>query len=131
MKVVIISDTHGRHEDLELPMGDMLIHAGDISSHGKYDQVNAFLNWFGNQDFKHKVFIAGNHDFFFERETNENIEAIIPKGITYLNDSGVTIEGFKIWGSPIQPEFMDWAFNKERGSEIKKHWDLIPDDIDV
>lgn len=26
---------------------------------------------------------------------------------------------------------MNWAFNRDRGEEIKKHWDLIPNDTDV
>lgn len=43
--------------------------------------------------------------------------------------------GLKFWGSPIQPWFHDWAFNRWRGSltegSIKKHWDMIPDDTDV
>ena len=56
---------------------------------------------------------------------------MIPDNVIYLNDSGVTIEGIKIWGSPIQPWFYDWAFNRQRGSEICKHWDLIPNDTDV
>jgi len=53
------------------------------------------------------------------------------KDIIYLNDTGTTIEGLKIWGSPVQPEFFNWAFNRERGEDICKHWDLIPDDTDI
>ena len=52
-------------------------------------------------------------------------------GIIYLNDSGVVIDGLKIWGSPIQPDFFNWAFNRKRGEEIKKHWDLIPNDTNI
>ena len=48
-----------------------------------------------------------------------------------MNDSGITIDGIKIWGSPIQPEFFNWAFNRKRGAEIDKHWQLIPDDTDI
>jgi Icc-related predicted phosphoesterase len=51
--------------------------------------------------------------------------------IYYLNDSGIELEGIKFWGSPVQPEFFNWAFNKRRGHEIKRHWDMIPNDIDV
>lgn len=49
----------------------------------------------------------------------------------YLQDSEVVIDGWRIWGSPWQPEFCDWAFNLPRGSKLKEKWDLIPDDIDV
>lgn len=34
MKFVAISDTHGKHDQLTLPPGDLLIHSGDISMKG-------------------------------------------------------------------------------------------------
>ena len=49
----------------------------------------------------------------------------------YLQDEAVTIEGIKIYGSPWQPTFQDWAFNLDRGEEIKQKWDLIPSDVDL
>ena len=131
MKIVFISDTHSRHYDVDIPNGDMLIHAGDLSSRGKPEEITDFLNWFSNQPHKYKIFIAGNHDFFFEKEHEDEIKNIIPKNVIYLNDSGIEIEDIKIWGSPVQPEFYNWAFNRKRGKEIKKHWDLIPLDTDI
>jgi len=131
MQLVLISDTHGYHKNLELPHGDVLLHSGDISSRGTMQEVKDFLDWFSKQDFKHKIFIAGNHDFFFERESAEKVEALIPKNIIYLNDSGVTINGIKFWGSPVQPRFFDWAFNRDRGEDIDRHWQLIPPDVNV
>ena len=131
MKIIAISDTHGKHRNLDLPQGDMLIHAGDVSSRGLEDEVLDFLDWYESLDFKYKIFIAGNHDFYFEKEKNEAIEKVIPSNVIYLNDSGVTIEGIKIWGSPIQPWFFDWAFNRKRGEEIAQHWKLIPEDTNI
>lgn len=131
MRIVCISDTHGKHNQLKLPSGDMIIHAGDISSRGYLHEVADFLNWFSSLNFKHKIFIAGNHDFYFEKAEKETIEGIIPENITYLNDSFKKIEGLKIWGSPIQPAFYNWAFNRERGADIKQHWDLIPNELDI
>jgi Icc-related predicted phosphoesterase len=131
LKFTAISDTHGKHRQLSLPSGDVLIHAGDISGRGNEVEVIDFLNWFTNQNFEHKILIAGNHDFYFEREPAEQIKKILPKNIIYLNDSGTTINNIKIWGSPITPWFYNWAFNRHRGGEIKKHWDLIPADTDI
>ena len=131
MKVIAISDTHNKHDELILPEGDMLIHAGDVSGQGKGLEVERFLKWFSEQPYEHKIFIAGNHDFFFERMPESYILSLIPSNVIYLNDSGVTINGVKIWGSPVQPWFYDWAFNRQRGSEILKHWDLIPSDTDI
>lgn len=131
MQIVIISDTHGQHEALQLPPGDVLLHAGDVSGRGKPEEVKSFVNWFAAQPHAHKVFIAGNHDFYFERETSDNIQAILPSNIIYLNDSGTTINGIHIWGSPVTPWFFDWAFNRQRGSDIQQHWDLIPANTDI
>jgi Icc-related predicted phosphoesterase len=126
LKIVAISDTHGQHDNLVLPKGDMLIHAGDVSRRGREAEVMDFIEWFAAQDYEHKIFIAGNHDFYFERAAADEIEKIIPNNIIYLNDSGVTIKGINIWGSPITPWFYDWAFNRDRGEAIRGHWDLIP-----
>jgi Icc-related predicted phosphoesterase len=130
MRFVALSDTHGKH-NFDLPPGDVLLHAGDVSSRGLKSEIQRFLDWFSSLDYAYKIFIAGNHDFFFEEAPKEEIDAMIPDNLIYLNDSGVEIEGIKIWGSPIQPWFHDWAFNRKRGPEIQKHWDLIPTDSDI
>ncbi len=131
MQITTISDTHGKHAQLHLTSGDILLHAGDISSRGNRTEVEDFLNWFKVQDYKYKIFIAGNHDFLFEDNSATAIARLIPDDIIYLNDSGVEIEGLKIWGSPITPWFYDWAFNRKRGEQIQAHWDLIPSDTDI
>ena len=130
MKLVFISDTHNRHRDIKIPEGDILVHAGDVSSRGIKSEIDSFINWFQSQPHKHKIFIAGNHDFFFEKIVERNVEVKIPN-VIYLNDSGCEIEGLNFWGSPVQPEFFNWAFNRKRGKEIKQHWDLIPKNTDI
>lgn len=131
MKIISISDTHGYHEKIELPKGDVLIHAGDISMKGEKQDIIDFLNWFSKQDFEYKIFIAGNHDFYFERQPEEEIKRIIPADVIYLNDSGTEIDGVTFWGSPVSPWFFNWAFNRHRGKQIKRHWDLIPGNTDI
>lgn len=131
MRFVAISDTHCRHQGLRLPKGDVLLHAGDISYRGKKDEVVDFVQWFAKQKFTYKIFIAGNHDFYFEKAAPEEIEKLLPPGIFYLNDSGVTIHGVTIWGSPVTPWYYNWAFNKKRGEEIRRHWNLIPADTKI
>lgn len=131
MRIIAIADTHGLHDKLTLPPGDVLIHAGDISMKGTEQEITKFMKWFSKQNFKHKIFIAGNHDFYFEKMPMEEIKKMIPAEIIYLNDTGVEINGLRFWGSPVTPWFYDWAFNRNRGEAIKKHWDLIPDDTDI
>jgi len=131
MRFVAISDSHGQHRKISLPEGDVILHAGDVSGRGTEPQIVDFINWFSGLNYRYKVFIAGNHDFFLESESSVRIQSLIPDNVIYLNDSGVQIENINIWGSPIQPWFHDWAFNRRRGADIKRHWDLIPNDTDI
>lgn len=131
MKIVCISDTHNRLPE-ELPPGDLLIHAGDATMGGTLREVQHFLEAFSGYDFGHKIFVAGNHDWLFEKDPEKANELLDEfPSITYLNDSGVEIEGFSIWGSPVQPWFGSWAFNRDRGADIQKHWDKIPKNTDI
>lgn len=132
MKICAISDTHTHHDDLILKEEDnidVLIHAGDLSYRGTQQEIISFLDWFERQPATYKVFIAGNHDFGFENKRKQSEELLKGRDVIYLNDSGVKLMGKQIWGSPVQPWFHDWAFN--RRSDIQEHWDLIPDNTDV
>lgn len=131
MKFIAISDTHCRHKSLKLPKADAIIHAGDVSYKGERSEVEDFLKWFGGLNYTYKIFIAGNHDFFFEKVAPATLLNLLPKDVIYLNDSGVTINNIKIWGSPVTPWFYNWAFNRARGEAINKHWKLIPADTDI
>lgn len=129
MKIVCISDTHGGHHKMDIPEGDILIHAGDLSSRGTAKEIRRFNNWLEKLPHPHKIVVAGNHDFLFE-EQPEEAQALLSNA-TYLEDSSIVIEGIKIWGSPITPWFFDWAFNRHRGEEIKAYWEKIPQDTDI
>ena len=129
MKIVCISDTHNQHNEINIPEGDILIHAGDFTTLGKFDEITSFNSWLGELPHKHKIIIAGNHDRLFESDPNL-AKSLITNAI-YLQDSGIEIEGLNIWGTPVSPRFYDWAFNKDRGEEIKKYWDLIPKNTDI
>lgn len=131
MRFVCLSDTHLRH-NFKVPEGDVLLHAGDATWKGNESELVKFIGWFASHPHKHKVFVAGNHDWGFQEDRAKWEEALKHGGITYLQDSGVTIDGFKIWGSPWQPEFCNWAFNLPRHTtELRGRWALIPDDTDV
>lgn len=130
MRLVCLSDTHGLHDQVRLPPGDLLLHAGDVSGRGRLDEIGRFLSWFGRVgDFRHRVMIAGNHDVAFER-TPHLAEGLIPDNVTYLSDSGVELDGVRFWGSPVTPEFMGWAFNRT-DEELAQHWTRVPAGVDV
>jgi Icc-related predicted phosphoesterase len=109
----------------------VLLHAGDLSYKSTRPEIEDFLDWFGKQPHPHKVFIAGNHDFFFEREKPATIRQMLPENVHYLKDEACLINGIKIWGSPYTPWFYRWAFNKRRGISMARHWENIPPDTDV
>jgi len=58
-------------------------------------------------------------------------ENIFTREIIYLENSGVEVAGYKIWGSPISPTFFNWAFMANRGDDIQKYWDMIDEDVDI
>jgi Icc-related predicted phosphoesterase len=129
LTIVAISDTHGRHDSLALPPGDVLVHAGDLTTSGTLEDVVRFDGWLATLPHRHKIVIAGNHDFCFERDAAACRRALAHA--IYLQDEGVVVEGVRFYGSPWQPWFYDWAFNLHRGEEIRRKWDLIPNDTDV
>lgn len=151
IRVVCISDTHGRHHevDFQVPHGDVLIHAGDFSNTGSKQDTSLFLQWMKRLPHKTKIVIAGNHDITMHEDYYENVgyqkfhrQARAPDekirksvrespDVIYLEDSGYVIDGYKFWGSPWQPEFCEWAFNLPRGEKCGEKWAMIPSDTDI
>ena len=112
-----------------MPEGDVLIHSGDMTRIGHSNEIKDFNRWMGEQDYAHKLCIAGNHDMLFE--DHPSVARSLITNCTYLQDSSVTIDGVKFYGAPWQPEFFSWAFNVPRGPEIAAKWYQIPDDTNV
>lgn len=111
IRIVAISDTHCQHDRITIPPCDILIHAGDFTGRGSFKEVASFTNWLSEQDnAKHKVFIAGNHDHLAMKDPYL-FQSLVPKNCNYLKDSHVIVEGLKIYGTPWTPFFYDWAFN--------------------
>jgi len=127
VRLVLVSDTHLRHP--ELPPGDLLIHAGDLTHSGKREELKRAAAWLRAQPHPHKVVIAGNHDFGLERD--RDLERLFEPGVAYLRDEERRIAGLRLWGSPWTPRFHDWAFNLDRGPALRAVWDRIPRGLDV
>lgn len=130
-----ISDLHG--ELPQTPKCDFLVIPGDIcptENHGvgfqKKWYEETFVKWLEEQPATYKIFIAGNHDFYFEHMPNQWVRKFLGKNCYYLKDDSVTLEGVKFYGTPWQPIFYDWAFNlTEKGLADK--FASIPYDVDV
>jgi len=153
VRFVAISDTHGKRLS-SVPPGDVLLHCGDFSNTGRPEEVRQFCEWFGSLPHPRKILIAGNHDLALHGESyadtgprfghppdpdggyagaSAKARALVDAipGCEYLCDSGTSVRGLRVWGSPWQPEFHDWAFNLPRGEACRAKWRLIPVESDV
>lgn len=148
MRITAISDTHGKHRtcEMDLPGGDLLIHAGDFMNSG-YDPMQAilFFKWFDDiKTYDTKILIAGNHDRWMQSKPKEAVGILANyETIEYLEDQELVMynddprgdhpeENVRIYGSPWQPEFNNWAFNLPRnGEELRAKWDAIPTNTDI
>ena len=128
MRVVCISDTHGRHRMVNIPDGDLLIHAGDVSN-GSEHEVEDFLEWFAAWGHPQKVFLAGNMDYALAHKKPQVLKDI-PTDMPYLENESLEMDGLKVWGSPYVPNFVG-VFNLPRGKALREEWAQIPDDVDI
>lgn len=152
LKIVHISDTHGAkyHSKLVIPECDVLIHTGDIGGRTNTTELAEFLIWFEQQPARKKIWCAGNHDIILdkdhiramdnpilrllmEQQHRDALEMMNAYDIKYLNGKDYIFEGVKFFGSPFSPSFhrQYWAFNADRGAEIRKEWSKIPNDVNV
>ena len=53
VKIVCISDTHNSLPDL--PSGDVLVHAGDLTQSGSLKELKAVITWLNSQPHPHKI----------------------------------------------------------------------------
>jgi len=127
MRIVCIADTHGLHRQLEVPTGDLLIHAGDFTFYSKPPSiVSDFDDWLGSLPHRHKVVVPGNHEFALEEPEDRSAIA----NAILLVDSGVQVGGMRIWGSPVIPLY-GGAFGMSRAADRKRHWARIPEGLDI
>lgn len=129
MRIVAMADTHTFHDELHVPDGDVLIHAGDMARAGTLEELAGVASFLRALPHRHKIVVAGNHDTAFQ--TEPAAARALFDGFHYLEDTEVTLDGVRIYGSPWQPAFNDWAFNLERGEALAEKWALIPEGIDV
>ena len=141
---VVISDTHGYHNSLDIPMCDILLHCGDYSTSGTFREFLDFIHWFsGLTQCKDKVFIAGNHDLIMEngnsyknKKPNPELKKMCVEicrrlNIHYLENSKVQLQGLTIYGSPNSPKFGDWGFPMKDIEEERKIYSKIPKNTDI
>jgi len=136
-KLVCISDHHTYHRQINLPAGDVLICAGDITSQGEISTILDFNEWLGEQtQFKHRIVVFGNHELEWSKKSVNDIQSIFTNA-HYLQDSAIVLDGIKYYGSPYSSWFYDWEYNLPRWDQqngyagARAKWGAIPDDTNV
>lgn len=124
VRVVMISDTHNDHRSLDIPPGDILIHAGDWTCYGAKDHTDDFNEWLGTLPHEYKIVINGNHESNapWKRETKSLLSNAI-----FLVEESLTLQirekEIKIYGSNFY-----WPMREQTHNP---YYDMIPDDTDI
>jgi len=138
MRICFISDTHTWHGNIVIPQADILVHCGDNTIYGEIWEMKNFIEWFGNQKPKHKIFINGNHEVMVAKLGNYTKQMVNDfnkynfTNVCYLEDEAIEIEGVKFYGSPWTPEFFpeNWAYQLYP-DKAELLWGAIPEETDV
>jgi Icc-related predicted phosphoesterase len=128
MRFVFLSDTHNYLNRIVVPDGDVLVIAGDVTGRGRDSEIHNFNKHVAKLPHPIKLYTPGNHDMFEDKISlvKQQLTSVIT-----LIDEPYEIGGLKLWFSPYTPTFYNWGFMRDRGAQIKQHWDIIPSDIDI
>lgn len=129
ISLVIVSDTHNRHDRIFIPDGDIFIHCGDFTNRQNWycedddvipqEMIN-FNEWLGKLPHRNKLVIGGNHELGFFHRSPEEIQSKLLTNAFYVNDQLIDVEGMSIYGCP-------WKnFPHDRSQ-----WSSIPSNIDL
>lgn len=145
IKTIFISDTHTKHRKINLESGDLCIFSGDCMSSGFSEmELLDFISWISSltKKYKYVVVLAGNHDRYLETFPKEVIENLFyqnegyEKGIRYIQDELIELDfedkgKLKIYGTPYQPYFCNWAWNISDSNELYNIYSNIPENLDL
>jgi Icc-related predicted phosphoesterase len=126
--IVCLSDTHELHREVDVPNGDILLHAGDFTMFSRSARaILDFNEWLGLLPHSHKIIIPGNHEFFLEADPSRRR---LIKNATVLIDEAISVSGVKIWGTPTTPLY-GGAFGRSSPSDRARIYARMPPDVDI
>ncbi|CAK7238600.1 MAG: hypothetical protein STHCBS139747_000016 [Sporothrix thermara] len=142
IRVVCISDTHDRIVP-DVPDGDLLIHAGDLTDDGTPADLQTQLDWLASLPHAHKVVVCGNHDSWFDKSARvakgmaaDEAGPTFADNVYYLERSARTIDfangrSLKVYGAPDIPKCgpESFSFQYERTAHPWKN--TVPNDVDI
>ncbi|KJZ79146.1 hypothetical protein HIM_01297 [Hirsutella minnesotensis 3608] len=138
VRVVCISDTHDHVVDV--PPGDVLVHAGDLTQSGSAADIQRQLDWLRGLPHAVKVVVAGNHDGFFDPRSRSADDArrcaeLQLDGLHYLEGRLVTerIRGrsVSIFGAPDIPECGPSSFAFQYAPASPPWFSRVPPQTDI
>lgn len=134
MRLVLLSDTHEKHDSVDVPDGDVLVHAGDFTMIGEPAKIVDFDRWLGKLPHPYKIVIPGNHDKIFEKD-EKYARSLITNAVVLIDQefclTTPTTPKIKFYGLPWTPTFgYGWAYNAD-SRKMKFMSDKIPNDTDV
>lgn len=119
LRLVCISDTHNHHRKMQVPDGDVLIHAGDFTQFGKAEHAEDFNQWLGELPHPHKVVIFGNHE---NNAPWNKLAAEMLTNAVFLRNAGHCLDtGLQMYGTDF--------FWSVKGTN--PYFDVIPSGIDI
>lgn len=127
MRIVALSDTHYSPLEITVPDGDILIHSGDATENGSFQEMKDFISWFSALPHKHKIFVPGNHDFCLDKHMRVpqfDHEIFETHDINLLIYKSITINGLNFLGAPLVSELPGWAFSTSE-ENIAKYLRLV------
>ena len=145
IRIVVISDTHGKINQLNIPDGDILIDCGDLTFKGSKMHIQEYSTKINSLPHKHKIIIGGNHDLCLDEERRHILELMhkdelkdfsyaeamgMLKNCIYLKSTGISLYGYNIYGSPYTPKLSKYAFSKN-SDQLKQEWSQIPSNTDI
>ncbi|KAI6043040.1 Metallo-dependent phosphatase-like protein [Pisolithus marmoratus] len=133
-RFVCISDTHSGI--FRLPPGDVLLHAGDLSSYGALPQLTRTVDWLKSLEYPVKIMIAGNHDARLWLQTRATVRSLASVGLYYLEHESLHFTApsgrvWKVYGSPAAPVHIEGAFQYASSAEAKAIYQRIPEDTEI
>lgn len=142
VSVVCISDTHNTQP--QVPYGDILIHAGDLTQAGTFAELQETLDWLNSLPHEHKVIVAGNHDKILDDcflnlklgiGEDELPRSLLNWGdVIYLENESTEVtcangRSINIYGSPQSPQHGSPAFQYPRSTDVWSN--TVPANIDI
>ncbi|KAH7889940.1 Metallo-dependent phosphatase-like protein [Phlebopus sp. FC_14] len=148
-RFVCISDTHSRR--YHVPLGDVLLHSGDLSSYGSLPQLTCTVEWLKSLAHPIKIVVAGNHDLCLDKKFGQSGWGLSPDtirhaqaymhsqasvGVYYLEHEPFHFTSpsgrvWKVYGSPAAPIHLEGAFQYASTTEAQAIYAQIPDDTEI